>query len=128
MVVITSDAMDVAGSFFPSCFKNMIVGGFGIVLIALSFYDLECIHGTDIQTCSHPITVNSKLYFNYGHFVQEPASSYRFRLQRESNGLVTYMGNPNMILEQTIQYELGYEHNLFDMLFSNFRLGTLITN
>jgi len=64
---------------------------------------------------SHPITENSKLYFNYGHFRAEPFSSYRFRLQRESNGLVTYMGNPNMILEKTVAYELGYEHSIADM-------------
>lgn len=64
---------------------------------------------------SHPITVNSKLYFNYGHFFQEPASSYRFRIQRESNGLVTYLGNPNLKLEKTVAYEVGYEQNLFDV-------------
>jgi outer membrane receptor protein involved in Fe transport len=65
---------------------------------------------------SHPITENSKLYFNYGHFVSEPSSSYRFLLQRESNGQVDYMGNPNMVYEKTIAYELGYEQNMFDML------------
>jgi outer membrane receptor protein involved in Fe transport len=68
---------------------------------------------------SHPITENSKLYFNYGHFVSEPSSSMRFRLQRESNGLVTYMGNPNMDLEKTISYELGFEQNIMDMFLVN---------
>ena len=65
---------------------------------------------------SHPISENSKLYFNYGHFYTDPSSSYRFRLQRESSGMVTYLGNPDMEMEKTISYELGYEHNLFDML------------
>jgi outer membrane receptor protein involved in Fe transport len=65
---------------------------------------------------SHPITENSKLYFNYGHFRSEPTSSLRFRLQRENNGLVTYIGNPTLDLEKTIAYELGYEQNLFNML------------
>ncbi len=64
---------------------------------------------------SHPISENAKLYFNYGHFRTEPASSYRFRLQRESNGLVTYLGNPELRFEKTVAYELGYEHNLFNM-------------
>jgi outer membrane receptor protein involved in Fe transport len=68
---------------------------------------------------SHPITDNSKLYFNYGHFVSEPSSSMRFRLQRESNGLVTYMGNPNMELEKTISYELGFAQNVMDMFLIN---------
>ncbi len=68
---------------------------------------------------SHPITDNSKLYFNYGHFFSEPSSSYRFRLQRESNGLVTNMGNPNMDLEKTVAYELGFSQNLYDMFLLN---------
>jgi outer membrane receptor protein involved in Fe transport len=68
---------------------------------------------------SHPITDNSKLYFNYGHFLSEPASSYRFRLQRESNGLVTFIGNPNLKLERTIAYELGYSQNLFNRFLLN---------
>ena len=68
---------------------------------------------------SHPITENSKLYFNYGHFLSEPSSTYRFRLQRESNGLVTYLGNPNMELEKTISYELGFEQNVADMFLVN---------
>lgn len=68
---------------------------------------------------SHPITENSKLYFNYGHFRQEPFSSYRFRIQRESNGLVTYLGNPNMELEKTVAYELGYAQSLFNSFLLN---------
>jgi hypothetical protein len=43
----------------------------------------------------------------------------RFRLQRESNGLVTYAGNPNMQLEKTISYELGFEQNLMDQFLVN---------
>lgn len=65
---------------------------------------------------SHPITENSKLYFNYGHFVSEASSSYRFLLQQESNGQVDYIGNPEMEFEKTIAYELGYEQNLFNEL------------
>jgi outer membrane receptor protein involved in Fe transport len=68
---------------------------------------------------SHPITEDSKLYFNYGHFVSEPSSSTRFRLQRESNGLVTYLGNPNMAFEKTVSYELGFEQNAFNMFLIN---------
>ncbi|MDQ7053707.1 MAG: TonB-dependent receptor [candidate division KSB1 bacterium] len=68
---------------------------------------------------SHPITESSKLYFNYGHFRSEPASSYRFRLQRESNGLVTYVGNPWMHLEKTVAYEVGYAQSLFEEFLLN---------
>jgi len=65
---------------------------------------------------SHPISDNSKLYFNYGHFRSEPTSSNRFRLQRESNGLVTYIGDPNLVPEKTVAYELGFEQNLSNQL------------
>lgn len=65
---------------------------------------------------SHPITENSKLYFNYGHFVSEASSSYRFRLQQEANGQVDYVGNPSMAYEKTIAYELGYEQNIYNMV------------
>jgi len=65
---------------------------------------------------SHPITENSKLYFNYGHFRSEATSSLRYRVQREYSGLVTDLGNPALGLEKTIAYELGYEHNILDMM------------
>lgn len=68
---------------------------------------------------SHPITDNSKLYFNYGHYLSEARSSYRFRLQRESNGLVTYIGDPNLLMEKTVAYELGFSQNILDMFLLN---------
>ena len=68
---------------------------------------------------SHPITENSKLYFNYGHFFTEPSSTYRFRIQREYNGVVTSIGNPNLDQEKTVAYEVGYSHNLFNQFLLN---------
>lgn len=68
---------------------------------------------------SHPITENSKLYFNYGHFQTEPSSTYRFRIQREYSGKVTSIGNPNLDFERTIAYEVGYSHSLFDQYLLN---------
>jgi outer membrane receptor protein involved in Fe transport len=65
---------------------------------------------------SHPITENSKIYFNYGHFRSEASSSLRFRLQRENNGLITDLGNPALGLEKTVAYELGYEHSILNMM------------
>lgn len=63
---------------------------------------------------SHPITVNSKLYFNYGHFRQLPQPRYRFQIHREANGQITQIGNPSLDMPKTIAYELGYEQGLFD--------------
>ena len=62
-----------------------------------------------------PITVNSKLYFNYGHFRQMPTPENLYLLRRFSdNNAVTRIANPNNPLPKTVAYELGYEHNLFD--------------
>ncbi len=66
---------------------------------------------------SFPITDNSKLYFNYGHERQMPVPDDLYLIRRYSdNNAVTRISNPNMALEKTIQYELGYEQNILDQL------------
>ncbi len=59
---------------------------------------------------SHPITENSKLYFNYGHFKELPAYEEIFRLGRGSAGSMRNNGDPNLEQARTISYELGYDH------------------
>lgn len=62
-----------------------------------------------------PITMDSKLYFNYGHFRSMPIPEDLYLLRRSSvTQAVTRLANPNNPLPKTIAYELGYEHNLFD--------------
>ncbi len=62
-----------------------------------------------------PITENSKLYFNYGHFRQLPTPENLFLVRRFSdNNAVTRLANPNLPLPKTVAYELGYEQNLAD--------------
>ncbi|MDZ7288565.1 MAG: carboxypeptidase-like regulatory domain-containing protein [candidate division KSB1 bacterium] len=62
-----------------------------------------------------PITVNSKLYFNYGHFRQMPTPENLYLIRRYSdNNQVTRVANPNNPLPKTVAYELGYEQNLAD--------------
>ncbi len=68
---------------------------------------------------SHPISENSKLYFNYGHYRSEASSANRFSLQREYNGQVTDIGNPNLNQEKTVAYEIGYSQSLFDQYLIN---------
>ena len=65
---------------------------------------------------SHPITENSKLFFNYGHFKQVPQYESLFRLQRTEERAMSSFGDPNLILANTISYELGYDHVLFNDL------------
>ena len=73
---------------------------------------------------SHPITINSKLYFNYGHYRQVPTTESLFRVQRkavlnsdrdiEDLTQLSYIGDPTLEQARTISYELGYDHALFD--------------
>ncbi len=64
---------------------------------------------------SFPITDNSKLYFNYGHFRQMPTPDNLYLIRRFSdNNAVTRVANPDAPLPKTIAYELGYEQNVFD--------------
>jgi outer membrane receptor protein involved in Fe transport len=62
---------------------------------------------------SHPVTENSKLFFNYGHYKQQPMYEGLYRIGRsDSKSMVTF-GDPNMTLAKTVAYELGYDHSLF---------------
>ncbi len=64
---------------------------------------------------SHPLSEHSKIYFNYGHFVQTPLSTGLYTtvsdgaLQR-----MMYLANPDLPFEKTIAYELGYDLGLSD--------------
>jgi hypothetical protein len=60
-----------------------------------------------------PITVSSKLFFNYGHFRQlpTPENLYFIKILQLTNQL-DQLANPNNSLPKTIQYELGYEQSL----------------
>ena len=62
-----------------------------------------------------PISVNSKLFFNYGHYRALPVPENLFLIRRETvSGAILRIADPNLELPKTVAYELGYEHNLFD--------------
>lgn len=63
---------------------------------------------------SFPITENSKLYFNYGHFRQMLDPNDIFVIRTITSGAVDWIGNPNHPMPRTVAYELGYEQNLFN--------------
>jgi outer membrane receptor protein involved in Fe transport len=63
---------------------------------------------------SHPITENSKLFFNYGHFRQLPTYEELLRQSRGAGGAMKQYGDPNLAMARTIAYELGYDHSLLD--------------
>ncbi len=60
---------------------------------------------------SHPITAQSKLYFNYGHFYQRPAFTYFYKATTTNLDQGT-VGNPNLKFEKTVTYELGVHTQL----------------
>lgn len=63
-----------------------------------------------------PISENAKLYFNYGHLRALPTPENLYLVRHETaTGDIIRLANPNLPLEKTVAYELGYEHNLFDM-------------
>ena len=61
-----------------------------------------------------PISVNSKLFFNYGHYQSLPTPEDLYLVDYAVGGGLTSISNPDADLEKTIAYEIGYEHNLFD--------------
>lgn len=63
---------------------------------------------------SHPITTNSKLYFNYGHMRQKFLPDYLFGVRRTFGNAMNRIGNPAMPMEKTVMYELGYDQALFN--------------
>ncbi len=67
---------------------------------------------------SHPISDVAKIFFNYGHMYQwpDPYRTYRIQYRTREGSLVEDYGNPKLDPPRTIQYELGYEHNLFNMM------------
>ena len=67
---------------------------------------------------SHPISENTKIYFNYGHFYSIPPTQQTYGEYRTSHpsGKFNSVGNPDLEMPRTIAYELGVDQNLFNML------------
>jgi outer membrane receptor protein involved in Fe transport len=63
-----------------------------------------------------PITINSKIFLNYGHYQALPTPENLYLIRFDTFGKLIYISNPRAELERTIQYELGYEQNLFDQM------------
>lgn len=69
---------------------------------------------------SYPISDRDKLHFSYGHFFQVPPLSYLYRsTQTQLTGAYPIMGNPDLVPQKTIQYEIGVEHLFTDNLKAN---------
>ncbi len=65
---------------------------------------------------SFPVTTDSKLYFNYGHFYSMPSPNDLYLIQRLlGTKNVSLVADPNAPLPRTIAYELGFEQSAFNM-------------
>ncbi|GAG18863.1 unnamed protein product, partial [marine sediment metagenome] len=63
---------------------------------------------------SHPITDRDIIRFSYGHYFQRPDGYYLYRNLNYQSLTKTgnYAGNPNLVPEKTVAYEVGIEHLL----------------
>jgi len=64
-----------------------------------------------------PITVSSKLYFNYGHFYQRPNIHFLYNQSIFPGGAI--IPTPDLVTAKTIAYEFGYEQSFL----SNFLIN-----
>ncbi len=63
---------------------------------------------------SHPISTKSKLFFNYGHFYDEPGVTYLYNKRERYGGFYDRIENSNLKPQRTIAYELGFEQQIGD--------------
>ncbi|MFH2034844.1 MAG: TonB-dependent receptor, partial [Candidatus Zixiibacteriota bacterium] len=61
---------------------------------------------------SHPISSKSKLFFNYGHFYDEPKVEYLYIIRERENGYYDYIPNGELKPQKTIAYELGFDQQI----------------
>ncbi len=64
---------------------------------------------------SFPITTNSKVYFNYGHFVQMPQPEAMYFSTAALGNRLQWLGDPTLTYQKSINYELGYDQNVYDL-------------
>jgi len=65
---------------------------------------------------AYPITATSVVHFNFGHFYQQPNYRDLYRasgaIREVSMQLGNIIGNPLLEPEKSIQYEIGYQHQI----------------
>jgi len=65
---------------------------------------------------SHPISDNSKLFFNYGYFYQRGSVANLFTDVQQPRSNLDVMSNSELNYRKTISYELGVEQNIADLV------------
>ena len=112
------DMYDLSGQWYDLTeYDTLLNAVYGFALDSLANYtNTKAQHSLNPRIgISHPISVNSKLYFNYGHFSSMPTATYLYIVDRYGDGgNIQRLGNPELPFSKTIMYELGYEHSFFD--------------
>ncbi len=66
---------------------------------------------------SHPISQDAKIFFNYGHFYQWPSFFDNYRIYyHHATDYIHEISNPFIDPPKTIQYEVGYAHNILNLM------------
>jgi hypothetical protein len=65
---------------------------------------------------SHPIGETAKIFFNWGHYYQEQSFERQYLYYRRDALYQQQYGDPELPFKKAIQYEIGYEHNIANML------------
>ena len=63
---------------------------------------------------SHPITENSKLFFNYGHYREVPQAESHYQVRRDALNKLIYIGDPTIPLTRTVSYEVGFDQSILN--------------
>ncbi len=66
---------------------------------------------------SFPITANSKLFFNYGHFYQRPNVAFLYHIAVMPGA--TNVPSPDLTMAKTVAYEFGYEQRFLHQFLLN---------
>jgi hypothetical protein len=61
---------------------------------------------------SFPITELSKMYFNFGHYYQRPATSILYNMKLDA--FRTTVPTPELDMAKTVAYEFGYEQSFLE--------------
>lgn len=68
---------------------------------------------------AYPISASGVVHFSYGHFLQVPTFQYLFNRAAYKVPLSgtpgDVYGNPDLEPQKTIQYEIGFRHEFFDL-------------
>ena len=95
--------------------EDSLVGSFPMITPEASLYLSPRIG------ISFPITTNSKVYFNYGHFVQMPQPEAMYFSTAALGNRLQWLGDPTLTYQTSINYELGYDQNVYDLF--QFHIG-----